>query len=141
MIEPEVKTKSPVQAEKEYDGRFVRGSIHVFGFGKGPLPKKPNRPWLVVSDNVSNQKSKQVIFVELTGWDFCAPRITEVVLEKNKETPGLLEEDSLVLCRSIYTVKQDDVFRRWGGNARVSPSKMREINKALSLALALPFKS
>jgi mRNA-degrading endonuclease toxin of MazEF toxin-antitoxin module len=122
---------------EEYTGRFARGSVHVFKHGCGPLPTKPDRPWLIVSDNVSNDKSNQVIVVALTEWDCCDPRKTEVVLEKSKEAPGLLEKDSLVVCRSIHTAKKSEIHARWGDLAIVSTEKLRAVGRALALTLAL----
>jgi mRNA-degrading endonuclease toxin of MazEF toxin-antitoxin module len=75
----------------------------------------------------------RVTLCPLTGAEHVPRRYDTDVALKRKEAG--LPKDSVVRCVEVYTVFRDDLIERLG---RLSARRMNEVDRALSLYLALP---
>ena len=108
-----------------------RGEIYLVKLPGHPSDTK-NRPALVVSMDVRNRLANDVIVVPLTTNLRHAP--THVALPAG---PGGLKETSVAKCEQITTLDKSFLLRGpFAGT--ISPSLMRNIEKAIQRAIAIP---
>jgi mRNA-degrading endonuclease toxin of MazEF toxin-antitoxin module len=96
---------------------------------------KPRRPYVVVSSDSFNlvPEYPRVTVCPLTGAEH-VPRRYDTDVFLSRRVTGL-SKDSVVRCVEVYTVFRD---RLVGRAANLPGSKMKEVDVALALYLALP---
>ncbi len=102
---------------------------------KGSAEKK--RPMLIVSDDAFNRNERysKVMVVHITSVQrLGGPYDWEVPLPRG--TAGL-KRASVAKCGEIYTLRKEQLE----GSARtIPPAIMRQVDRALAVALSLPFE-
>ena len=108
-----------------------RGEIYLVKLPGHPADRKA-RPALVVSMDVRNRLANDVIVVPLSTTLRPAP--THVEFSSGE---GGLKETSMAKCEQITTLDKSFLLRGpFAGN--VSPSLVREVEKAIQRALGIP---
>jgi mRNA interferase MazF len=113
-----------------------RGDIIVVDFAVAGMPKKV-RPVLVIQADAYNRKMANTIVAMITTNLVRASEPTHLLIDIS--TPegiqsGLLST-SVVNCKTLTTVRQDDVLRTLGS---LSAATLQQIDHCLKAALALP---
>ncbi len=99
------------------------------------LPSKPkdakNRPALVVSLDIRNKLANDIIVVPLST--NLRPSPTHVLLQKGE---GGLSKASMIECEQVTTIDKALLIKGpFAG--RISDKKMKEIEKAISIAIGV----
>lgn len=89
------------------------------------------RPAVIVSNDITNQHGSVVVIVPMTSKTKHKRLSVNVHLPANNPLP----QEGLVLCNQIRTVAQE---RLDGYRADLSPSQLREVERAIALVLGLP---
>ncbi len=109
-----------------------RGQIYWVDFSptKGS-EQSGRRPAAIVSNDVNNQHASVVVMVPITSKLKHKGLVLNVHLPANDPLP----EPGLVLCGQVRTISKDrlETYR-----ADLSPSQLREVDRALALLLSLP---
>jgi mRNA interferase MazF len=107
-----------------------RGEIYQVDFGDPQGAEQGgDRPALVVSNDVSNQRSQNVIVAAITT------NLDRARYPQNVLLPaGDLPKDSVVLGEQLRTVTKQRLRQNRG---RVTGDKMKEVNEALKTILEL----
>lgn len=91
------------------------------------------RPCVVVSNNVYNERSKNVTIVPITS---NLNRIikTHVIIDKYKATEIGLKKESKILCENVVGISKEQLLQRVG---HLTIELKKQINEALKIQLAL----
>jgi mRNA interferase MazF len=108
-----------------------RGEIYIVDFGEPRgSAQAGQRPALVVSNDVNNQRAPVVIVAAITR------TIPKRKYPMNVELPaGVLPEAGTIYCHQLLTLDKRDLLRHRGS---LDARKMAEVDRALAVALALP---
>ncbi|WP_304428022.1 type II toxin-antitoxin system PemK/MazF family toxin [uncultured Clostridium sp.] len=109
-----------------------RGDVYYANLGKNKGSVQGGvRPVVIVQNNVGNKFSPTLIVVAITTKSKKNKQPTHVTIEKELSR---LQEDSIVLLEQIRTINKKDL-REYV--MTLSEDKMRDIDKALCVSLAL----
>jgi mRNA interferase MazF len=102
---------------------------------QGSDSSKRRRPYLVISGDAWNsvENYPRVTLCPLTGVENVSRRYDTDVVLKRGETG--LSKDSVARCVEVYTLFREQLMSRIG---IVPAARMREVDRALALYLALP---
>ncbi|GBD99738.1 mRNA interferase MazF [bacterium BMS3Abin07] len=108
-----------------------RGEIYLVN-----LPSKPkdikNRPALIVSLDIRNKLANDIIVVPLST--NLRPSPTHVLLKKSE---GGLSKASMAKCEQVTTIDKALLIIRRPFAGRISNKKMKEIEKAIMIAIGV----
>ncbi|MBI5226581.1 type II toxin-antitoxin system PemK/MazF family toxin [Candidatus Micrarchaeota archaeon] len=89
------------------------------------------RPCLVIQNDIGNQFGPTTIVAAITSQTLHTYPFTVFL----KTGEANLPKDSLVLCNQLRTIsKEHRIIKKWGS---VRPEKMRQVDEALKVSLAL----
>jgi mRNA-degrading endonuclease toxin of MazEF toxin-antitoxin module len=119
-----------------------RGDVVLIAFpfiAEGHLQQK-RRPALVVQADRYNQRREAIVIAAITSTQGHKQLPSKVFVRKNAPAGRLggLRLDSVVDCQTLATVPRGEIVARLGA---FSPEIMREVDRALGDALALPIRS